>query len=139
MEQKRPKVGVGVIVIKNQELLLGKRKGSTGKGEWSLPGGHLEYKETVDDCAKRELFEETGLKALKLRLGPWSNDIIDEEKHYITIFVFVKQFEGEPQLMEPDKCEGWQWFDLKELPSPLFTPLDSLIKSTDLKSMDSCA
>lgn len=58
---ERPKVGVGVIVLKEKKLLLGQRKGSHSQGEWAPPGGHLEFGEEVAACAKRELLEETGL------------------------------------------------------------------------------
>lgn len=125
--EKRPRVGVGIIVTHNNKILLGKRKGSHGAGQWSLPGGHLEYRETVEQCVLRELTEETSLKAHIIHLGPWSNDVIDEDKHYITLFAFVPHFEGTPKLLEPHKCEGWQWFDLHSLPEPLFPPVRSLL------------
>jgi len=57
----RPAVGVAVIVMKNGKLLLGKRLNSQGSGTWAFPGGHLELKESIENCAKREVFEETGL------------------------------------------------------------------------------
>ena len=59
---KRPKVGVGVIVTKNSRVLLGKRKGAHGEATWCFPGGHLEFREKLEDCAKRETLEETGVK-----------------------------------------------------------------------------
>ena len=124
----RPLIGVGVCVVKEGRVLLGKRKGAHGAGEWSFAGGHLEFGETVEECAARELAEETGLKAVSLELGPWTNDIIDGTKHYITLFVFVTQFEGQLQLLEPHKCEGWEWFSWSALPTPLFLPVQSLIK-----------
>jgi len=124
----RPKVGVGVAVVKEGKLLLGKRKGAHGEGSWAPAGGHLEYGETPEDCAARELKEETGLKALSLKVGPWTNNVFEEGKHYFTIFVLVDQFEGEPQLLEPDKCEGWEWFDWAALPSPLFPSVQSFIE-----------
>ena len=123
-----PTVGVGVIVIKSGLVLLGKRKSTLGTGAWSFPGGHLEFGETIEECARRELAEETGLKATSIRLGPWVNDIVDENKHYVTLFVIVDQFEGQVQVLEPDKCEGWKWFEANSLPSPLFAPIESLIK-----------
>ena len=54
-ELQRPKVGVGVMIFKNGKVLLGKRKGSHGEGEFALPGGHLEYMEGFANCASREV------------------------------------------------------------------------------------
>jgi 8-oxo-dGTP diphosphatase len=125
-----PRIGVGVVVVDQGKVLLGKRKGSHGAGDWSFPGGHLEFGEEVEDCAKRELEEETGLQALSLSLGPWTNNRMKEKKHYVTLFVFVKRFSGILQVKEPTKCEGWQWCDWDELPSPLFPPVASLIHKT---------
>ena len=51
MEQKIPKVGVGVIVRREGRILLGKRKGSHGENTWAPPGGHLEFMESVEECA----------------------------------------------------------------------------------------
>jgi len=138
IDQKlKPRIGVGIVVINDGKILLGKRKGAHGSGEWSFAGGHLEFGETVEECAFRELLEETGLKALSMQMGPWVNDIIEESKHYVTLFVIVDQFEGELQLLEPDKCEGWEWFDGSSLPSPLFTPIRSLIKKINIENLAS--
>ena len=131
-DKPRPKVGVGVILVKDGKILLGKRKGSHGTGCWAAPGGHLEFGETVIECASRELAEETGLKALEVKLGPWVDNIIDGDKHYITLFAFVDQFEGTLELLEPNKCEGWEWFELDKLPSPLFPCVISLMRKASL-------
>lgn len=133
--KKRPLVGIGVVVVKEGKVLLGKRRGSHGVGEWSFAGGHLELKESVEECAKRELQEETDIKALSLTLGPWTEDLMENDKHYITLFVFVTNFEGEPKLMEPHKCEGWDWFPWENLPTPLFSPIRSLISKLGLESL----
>lgn len=136
-DKPKPRVGVGVVVIKDRKVLLGKRKNAHGAGEWSFAGGHLEFGEDVEECALRELAEETGLKALSIQMGPWVNNIIEENKHYVTLFVFVDQFEGDLQLLEPDKCEGWEWFDRNSLPSPLFTPIRSLLKKINIENLTS--
>ena len=59
--QKIPRIGVAVIVVRDGKVLLGKRKNAHGEGRWGFPGGHLEFMETVEACAAREVLEETGL------------------------------------------------------------------------------
>ncbi len=125
---KFPKVGVGVLVTRDGKVLLGKRKGAHGAGTWGLPGGHLEYGEEIEECAKRELFEETGLEAIEVEKGTWSNTMI-EEKHYVTVFIIVKKCLGEVTLREPEKCEEWEWFDPLALPSPLFAPAAHFVET----------
>lgn len=131
-EKQRPQVGVGVYVFKDGQVLLGKRKGAHGAGEWSCAGGHLEFGESLEDCARRELAEETGLKALSVKEAGWSNNVMEGRKHYITLCAVVENFEGEPQLLEPHKCEEWQWFPLDALPSPLFPPVHSFFSQRKL-------
>jgi 8-oxo-dGTP diphosphatase len=123
-EQLRPRVGVAVVVWDDGKVLLGKRKGSHGADHWATPGGHLEFGETVENCACRELLEETGIVAHSIKRGPYTSD---DSRHYITLFVIVNQFEGVPKTMEPHKCEAWTWFAPDDLPSPLFVPLRSFI------------
>jgi 8-oxo-dGTP diphosphatase len=121
------RVGVGVLVVRQGKILLGKRKGSHGAGEWALPGGHLEFGESVVDCARREVLEETGLTIDRPKPGPFSSDLFPEiGRHYVTLFVIADSPDGEPELREPEKCEGWEWFRWSELPTPLFAPLRSL-------------
>jgi 8-oxo-dGTP diphosphatase len=128
---ERPKVGVGVFIIKDKKILMGKRINSHGKGTWSLPGGHLEFFETFEDCAKREVMEETGLKISDVTFATATNDMFEKEnKHYITIFVKSKNPEGIVKVIEPDKCMEWGWFSWDNLPKPLFLPLKNL-KKTD--------
>lgn len=125
-----PRIGVAVLVLRDGQLLLGKRRGSHGAGTWALPGGHLEHGETIEACATRELQEETGLDAVSIQHGPYSNDIFAAEgKHYVTLFVLAQVGPGRPEVLEPDKCEGWSWFTWAELPSPLFLPLQNLVRS----------
>lgn len=125
----RPKVGVGVIVIKDGKILLGKRKNAHGEGSWSFPGGHLEFNESWEDCASRETMEETGVAIKNIRFGTVTNDIFQaEEKHYITIFMLSDYESGEVKIMEPEKCEKWEWFPWSQLPQPLFVPIQNLLK-----------
>jgi len=60
---KIPRIGVLVLLQQKGKILLGRRKGTLAPGTWGPPGGHLEYGETVEACAQRELLEETGYTA----------------------------------------------------------------------------
>ncbi|OGK15480.1 DNA mismatch repair protein MutT, partial [Candidatus Roizmanbacteria bacterium RIFCSPHIGHO2_01_FULL_39_12b] len=88
--ENRPKVGVGVLVVKDGKTLFGKRKNAHGDGLWCFPGGHLELNESWEECAVRETMEETGLKIKNVRFATATNDIFPVEgKHYITIFMIA--------------------------------------------------
>jgi len=123
-----PRVGVGVIVMREGLVLLGLRKGSHGAGTWALPGGHLEFGESLEQCAAREVLEETGLALHDLTQGTFSNDLF-EGRHYVTLFMLARADGGEPQVLEPDKCERWAWHRWSALPAPLFQPLASILRA----------
>ena len=121
------RIGVGVLVVRDGLVLLGERLGSHGEGTWAPPGGHLEPGETVEQCAQRELREETGLVARSFRAGPYSVDDFPEiGRRYVTLFVVVTANEAAPQRCEPAKCAQWQWFSPNQWPAPLFKPMASL-------------
>jgi 8-oxo-dGTP diphosphatase len=123
----RTQVGVGVLIVRGDRVLLGRRLGSHGAGTWAPPGGHLEFGETVAACARREASEETGLTLGAVREGPYTVDAFPAEgRHYVTLFVVAAGTEGEPRLLEPAKCAGWEWHPWHALPTPLFAPLASL-------------
>jgi ADP-ribose pyrophosphatase YjhB (NUDIX family)/ribosomal protein S18 acetylase RimI-like enzyme len=131
-------VGIGVIVVRGGRVLLGRRRGAHGAGNWALPGGHLEFGESPEACAARELAEETGLRASAWRRAPYTADVIADAvaaakpepgRHYITLFMLADGVTGDPQRLEPQKCDGWSWHDWDALPEPLFAPLATLRKS----------
>lgn len=125
----RPKIGVGVIVFKDNKVLLGKRMNAHGEGTWAFPGGHLELNEEIETCAAREVLEETGIEIGNIRKGFFTNDIFEkEEKHYVTLFVVSDYVTGEVKIMEPEKCEKWEWFEWNKFPEKLFVPLQNLLK-----------
>jgi len=129
--RNRPKVGLGVFIIRDGKVLLGKRKNAHGEGGWCFPGGHLEFNESWEDCAIRETQEETGLEIKNIRFGTTTNDIFKkEDEHYITICMVADYVLGEAKVMEPEKCEEWGWFEWneKKLPKSLFIPQRNLLK-----------
>ncbi|MCK5080739.1 MAG: NUDIX domain-containing protein [Candidatus Moranbacteria bacterium] len=128
-EESRSKVGLGVCVVKGNRVLFGKRKNTHGEGSWCFPGGHLEFNETWEECARRETMEETGLKIKNLRFITATNDIFEKEgKHYITIIILADCISGDPKIMESDKCEKWGWFEYGKQPQPLFISQQNLNK-----------
>ena len=128
-ERERPGVGVGTYIFKDGKVLIGKRKGLHEGGTWCAPGGHLEMGESWEDCARREVAEETGIEIENVRYVGVTNDIFSSGKHYITIAMAADWKSGEPQLLEPDKFEGeWKWFDWDSLPSPLFSAFENFLK-----------
>jgi 8-oxo-dGTP diphosphatase len=128
--QNNVRVGVGVLVFKNGKFLMLLRKGSHGSGDWSLPGGHLEFGESFEDTARREVKEETDLEITNLRFGAVTNDqFIDEGKHYVTIWMLSDWKSGKEYITEPNKCVEQKWFTFDDLPSNRFLPWNQLLAS----------
>jgi 8-oxo-dGTP diphosphatase len=119
-QNENPRVGIAVMIFKDGKVLLGKRKGSHGEGEYASPGGHLEYMESFAGCAIREVREECGLEITNIRFLMLANILAYKPKHYVHITLLADWKSGEPEVREPDKCEGWQWYDVNKLPAPLF-------------------
>ncbi len=118
-------VGAGVFVYQNGKVLLQRRRDN---GLWAMHGGAVEMGESVEDAAKRELREETGLIANKLELlGVFSG----EDKMYtypngdqiyiIGIDYICRDFTGE-LLPETDETTELKWFDIDNLPSDITPP-----------------
>lgn len=125
---QRPKVGLGVILHKDGKVLLGKRKNAHGAGEWGFPGGHLEFGETYEACARREVMEEAGVTIKNLKFVTATNDIFEKEnKHYVTVYISADYDAGLVRNNEPEKLEKWEWFSPAKLPTPLFTPIRNLL------------
>lgn len=135
---KRPGVGVGVIILKNNKVLLGKRNDNPdkadsllhGEGTWTLPGGKLDFGEDIRDCVCREVFEETGIKTNrdKIKLVSVTNDIV-KDAHFVTLGFLCEEFEGNPKVMEPDEIIEWKWFDIDKMPDPMFFPSEKMIRN----------
>jgi 8-oxo-dGTP diphosphatase len=124
------KVGVGVMVLRDGKVLLGKRKGKKhGAGQYAWPGGHLEYMESIEGCAKREVKEESDMEIDNVRFVRLLNLKDYAPKHYIDIGVVADWKSGEPKNMEPEKLEGWEWHDIDNLPSPLFAACASTVEA----------
>ena len=123
-----PMVGVGIIITRGDRTLLLHRHHAHGAGTWSSPGGHLEFGETPEECARREAKEETGLDLVDVRFRCLTNDIFTAEgKHYITIWMEGECEAGEAVVNAPEEAFEIGWFRWDELPEPLFIPLQNLL------------
>lgn len=130
MNQNTVRVGIGVFVFKDGKFLTQQRHGAHGAGSWSVPGGHLEFGESFEDTARREVKEETGLDIKNIRFGAVTNDhFSDEDKHYVTVWMLSDWQAGTESIMEPDKCLKQEWHTFDDLPSPLFLPWKQLLAS----------
>ena len=127
-KESRPLVGVGVIIIKGGKILLAERKGSHGQNTWASAGGHLEFGETLEECARREVLEEFGIHIQRMTFLCVSN-IIAYDRHYVD-FEFLGDISIQiPKIQEQDFFTNLQWFSLSELPNPLFEPVRIAIDS----------
>lgn len=115
-------IGLTLFLLKNNKILLGKRLNVVGGGEYSFPGGHLEYGETFKECINRELSEEVGnmLKYTDLHLLCATNSLKYMPIHHVAITFCAKWVSGNPINMEPNKNESWGWYKLDQLPKPVF-------------------
>ncbi len=125
---QRPQVGVGVIVRNGDRILLMKRQNSHGDGTWSMPGGHLEYGESPEECAIREVEEEAGVQITAPTFRTITNDIFEHEgKHYVTIWMEGRYVSGEARVNSAREMSEVGWFPWNALPTPHFLPLENLL------------
>ena len=128
VERLKLRVAVYILLIKEGKILLSHRF-NTGwqDGNYGLPAGHLELNETIIEALLREIDEEIGI-TLK------QEDIIfahtmHRKSNYMDLFFVAKSWVGEPHNMEPDKCDGLQWFSLDNLPDNMVPSVKSAIQN----------
>ena len=129
MDGERPFIGIGVMILKKGKVLLGKRKNPHGEGEYAFPGGHLEHLESFEECARRETKEESGMEIENIRFQLVANVTAYQPKHYVHIGMTADWKSGEPKVLEPEKCDGWDWYSLNALPKPLFKMVSASVES----------
>ena len=140
-KEKRVGAGVGVILIQDGRILLGKRHADPDKadsafrsaGEWCIPGGKLDWGETLEACAVREVKEETGIDIKEPEVISLHNTK-NEHAHFVTVGLLAHEWSGEARVMEPDEITEWKWFDLDDLPEeryfPSFEVIDNYLEKT---------
>jgi len=116
MNSEPEHLGVFVIVVEQDKVLLGKRKNSYRSGYFGCPGGRLELTESLEDCAKRELEEECGVKAESLKYLGVVRDL-QSDYNFIHFGFVCTAWNGGITVAEPDKCEGWEFFNTDQIHS----------------------
>ena len=142
MENKGARVGVAVMILKGDKVLLGHRHADPvkagselhGEGTWTLPGGKVDFGEKLSEAARREVLEECGMDVEALEVISLGDEIIPD-KHFVTVGFLAKNFFGEPKVMEPDEITEWKWFDLDDIPSPMFFPAKKIIDNYKDKTL----
>lgn len=120
----RPAVTSDIAVLRLEdipEILLIQRKDSPFKDMWALPGGFMEMEESLEEAARRELMEETGIKAGELiRFDTYDKPGRDPRGRTITqVFVMIwKKEMGIPEA--GSDAANLRWFTLSELPDMAF-------------------
>ncbi len=123
-------IGCEAYIVRGSKLLLGKRGQISGAGTWALPGGHLEPNERIIDGLIREVEEELGISISPPNAQLLAvTDDIGANKHYLHMTFMVDIGDQEPELVEPEACDEWRWFELDALPTPLFPPHIKIFKT----------
>lgn len=109
------KVSIGILVLKDNRILFGLTKDK----KYILPVGHLEYMESFEKCAKREISEECGIKIKNIKLQFVSNTDRYTPKHYVHIGLQAEWSSGEPKVLEPGGITEWKWIPVDNVPDNL--------------------
>ena len=107
----RPQLAVSAAIFRNDRLLLVQRARSPGKGLWSLPGGRVEFGETLEAAVKREVMEETGLEIALVGLAGW-REILPPPGgtgHFVLMSFAARWQAGEAVLN--DELDDFAWID----------------------------
>jgi 8-oxo-dGTP diphosphatase len=116
MTTKQPVIGIGAVVIHDNQILLVKRANPPKQGLWCIPGGKVEFGETLQQAAEREIKEETGV-VIKATTPVYVFDLIEDEKrHYVIIDLLADYVSGAPKA--GDDADDAKWFSLQDIDLP---------------------
>ncbi len=117
-----------LLVNKNEEILLVLRNSEPFKGRWALPGGYLDWYETVEQTAIREVSEETGLTVSALELAGIRSDLsAGDDRQNVDIFFFSRAFKGKLNSSSKE-IKKTHWFSINSLPDKMAFDHKRIIK-----------
>ena len=125
----RPIVGVGVMIMKDGKVLLGRRKSSHGTGEYAFPSVAVNNLESFEDCAVRAAKQECELEIQNPQFQYLANIVHYAPVHYVFVGMTAEWKSGEPHTLPKGSCVGWEWFDLDKLPRLVFKNVELAIES----------
>jgi 8-oxo-dGTP diphosphatase len=109
----RPELCVGAVVLDDERLLLIRRGHGPAAGEWSIPGGRVEWGETVAEAVVRELQEETGVAGVCGELVGWV-ERIGADHHFVILDFSVVALDGADPVAADDAAEA-AWVPLDDI------------------------
>lgn len=111
-------VGVGAAIFNEEGKLFITLRGEKAKnerGKWEIPGGGVEFGETLEQALQREMMEEYGVEIEIIELlGVFDHIIPEDKQHWVSSTFICKITKGVPRIMEPEKCADMGWFTLEE-------------------------
>jgi 8-oxo-dGTP diphosphatase len=126
--QKQPQIGIGVLITKDDRVLLMKSGNVHGDRTWSTPGGHLEYEESLEKGALRVSQEGIGVIITDVTFLAITNDMFEADgQHSLTIWMAGRYVSGSPAMHEGHESSAIDWFSWDALPEPLFLPFEHLL------------
>jgi len=130
-ESSVPRVGVGVLLVDELDrVLLTLRNRPPEAGCWSIVGGKLDFLETLEECAAREVREEVGVEvAIQSLLCVTDHCLPQENQHWVSPAYLAKVRAGQAANCEPEKTADVQWFPLDRLPSNLTVTARNAIRA----------
>ena len=123
------------MIVKDKKVLLGYQTRSYEKPCWAFPGGKVDDGETINQAVIREVKEECGLDVSDLEFITFFEDIFQNSAHVISLVVKANSVQGEPKVLEPEKCKEWKWFDFDYMPKDKTENVIRLIDSKYWKNL----
>lgn len=135
---ERPIASVGVCVFKDNRILVIKRATPPSQGLWSVPGGMVELGETIQDTAKREIWEECGIEIDVGEVFHVANLVVPDEKglvrfHYVITYILADYMSGE--IRPGSDALDIRWANSQELDNLDMSPIvrENMLKAFRLK------